>query len=67
MTAGNLLASAATLFSCLTYTHLAHFSNIFNIPVMSHVTYETIQGEVLMPVVFETWDKLQGLLLAEGN
>ena len=59
MPVGNLLVSAATLFSGQTFTHLSQFSEFLNMKFISHTTFNKIQREYLMPVVKHTWSLLQ--------
>ncbi|KAK3083763.1 hypothetical protein FSP39_002787 [Pinctada imbricata] len=59
MPAGNLLVSAATLFSGQTFTHISQFSQFMNLKFIGKTTYQTIQREVLMPVVSHAWNMMQ--------
>ena len=47
MPAGNLLASAATLFCGQTYTHIAQFAEFMNLKFITESTFTTIQREFL--------------------
>ena len=59
MSAGNLLLSAAILFSGLTYTKFAHLCEILNLAIMKERTFHTVQSNYLFPVVNRTWDDHQ--------
>ena len=59
MPAGNLLVSAATLFAGQTFTHISQFSTFMNLQFIGKTTFQTIQREVLMPVVSHAWDMMQ--------
>ena len=63
MPAGNLLASAATLFCGQTYTHIAQFAEFMNLKFITESTFTTIQREYLMPVIQHTCSLLQAKLL----
>ena len=55
MPAGNLLLSAAILFSGSTYSKFAHLAHILNLSIMVERTYHSIQAKYLLPIVHETW------------
>ena len=55
MPAGNLLLSAAILFSGSTYSKFAHLAHILNLSIMVERTYHSIQAKYLFPIVHETW------------
>ncbi len=55
--AGNVLVSAATLFSGLTYAKLGAFCKILNLSVISETTFYETQQQVLIPVVNQRWLK----------
>ena len=63
MAAGNLLASAALLFSGQTYTTLSQFCSFLNLKFLSHTTFNTIQRQYVMPVIMYTWSQLQHKML----
>ena len=53
--AGNLLASAAILFSGNTFSHIAQFASFLNMKFFSHTTYYNIQKRYLFPTVNKAW------------
>ena len=63
MPAGNLLASAATLFSGQTHSHLAQFATFLNLKFVSRATFDRIQRQHLMPVIMYTWSTMQDEML----
>ena len=57
--AGNLLLSAAILFSGSTYTKVATLSEILKLKIFSEKTFHNIQDEYLFPVINEFWEQEQ--------
>ena len=51
MPAGNLLISAAILFSGNTFTHIENLCKLFQLQFISHTTYNDIQQEILFPTI----------------
>ena len=51
MPAGNLLVSAAILFSGNTYTNINSFSNFCGLPIISETKFYDIQKQYLWPIV----------------
>ena len=49
--AGNLLSSAAILFSGNTFSHTAQFASFLNLKFFSHTTFYNIQNKYLFPVI----------------
>ncbi len=62
VSAGNILACAATLFSGLTYSRIKKFCRVFNLEMVSQATYYEAQQELLIPVVNQTWLEHKRLL-----
>ena len=56
MPAGNLLFSAAILFSGTIYAKAAHLCAIFNLAIMKERTFHTVQSKYLFPMVHQTWN-----------
>ena len=52
---GNLLSSAAILFSGNTFSRIAQFASFLNLKFFSHTTYYNIQNKYLFPVVNKAW------------
>lgn len=63
MGAGNLLLSAAVLFSGNTYTRLYDIADHLNMPILSESRFYALQQKYLFPVVNETWLSMQIALL----
>ena len=63
MAAGNLLTSAALLFSGHTFTAMSQFCLFLNLKFLSHTTFNTIQRQYVMPVIMYTWSQLQHKML----
>ena len=59
MSAGNLLLSAAILFSGLTYAKIAHLFEIFNLAILKERTFHAVQSKYLFPVVRQCWENHQ--------
>ena len=59
MPAGNLLISASTLFCGQTYTHMSQFANFMNLKFIGKTTFQTIQRDIVMPVVDHSWLMMQ--------
>jgi hypothetical protein len=59
MSAGNLLLSAAILFSGSTYAKVAHLFEIFNLPILKERTFYAVQSKYLFPVVHQVWKSHQ--------
>lgn len=59
MAAGNLLLSAAILFSGCTYRKISHLASIINLQVMAERTFHSIQRKYLFPVVHRAWSAHQ--------
>ena len=55
--AGNLLSSAAILFSGNTFSRIAQFASFLNLKFFSHTTYYNIQNKYLFPVVNKAWNE----------
>ena len=55
--AGNLLASAAILFSGNTFSRIAQFASFLKLKFFSHTTYYNIQNRYLFPVVKIAWNE----------
>ena len=53
--AGNLLASAAMLYSGASYSKVAHMASFMNLEFISQSTMNNHQRDYLFPVVHETW------------
>ena len=53
--AGNLLASAAMLYSGASYTKVAHMAGFMNLEFISQSTMNDHQRDNLFPVVHKTW------------
>ena len=63
--AGNLLSSAAILFSGNTFSHIAQFASFLNLKFFSHTTYYNIQKKYLFPVVNKAWKEEKSSVLDE--
>ena len=63
MGAGNLLLSAAVLFSGNTYTRLHDIADHLNMPIVGETQFYNIQKRYLFPVVNETWLSIQIAIL----
>jgi len=63
MAAGNLLLSAAVLFSGNTYTRLHDIADHLNMPIVGETQFCNIQKQYLFPVVNETWLSMQMAVL----
>ena len=63
--AGNLLASAAILFSGNTFSHIAQFASFLNMKFFSHTTYYNIQKKYLFPTVNKAWIEERSSVLDE--
>ena len=63
MAAGNLLLSAAVLFSGNTYTRLHDIADHLNMPIVGETQFYNIQKQYLFPVVNETWLSMQTAVL----
>lgn len=55
----DLLVGAATLFAGQSYTHISQFANFMNLQIESEKAYETVQREIVMPVVDYSWNVMQ--------
>ena len=65
MPAGNLLASAAILFSGNTFSRISQLASFLNLKFFSHTTFYDIQKKYLIPVVNEAWaEHKRGILNA---
>ena len=62
MAAGNLLLSAAILFSGGSYTKFAHLANTLNLVIPAERTFHRIQSTYLFPVIHRTWTRHQQLI-----
>lgn len=51
MPVANLLVCAATLFAGQTYAHISQFAKFMNLQFVSKTTFQTVQREIVMPVV----------------
>ena len=63
--AGNLLSSAAILFSGNTFSHIAQFASFLNLKFFSHTTFYNIQNKYLFPVVNKAWKEERSSVLDE--
>ena len=63
MPAGNLLTSAAILFSGNTFSSVSQVASFFNLTFFSQITYYDIQSRYLFPVVNKAWAEEKGELL----
>ena len=63
--AGNLLSSAAILFSGNTFSHIAQFASFLNLKFFSHTTFYNIQNKYLFPVVNKAWKEERSSVLNE--
>lgn len=55
MPAGNLLLSAATLFTGETFRHVQNVAHFINLKFISHTTFYNIQRDNLIPVIMAAW------------
>lgn len=67
MAAGNLLLSAAILFSGCTYRKISHLASIINLQVMAERTFHSIQRKYLFPVVHRAWSAHQQGIFSRNN
>nr|XP_034316868.1 uncharacterized protein LOC109619567 isoform X2 [Crassostrea gigas] len=58
MPVANLLVCAATLFAGQTYAHISQFAKFMNLQFVSK-TFQTVQREIVMPVVDHSWTVMQ--------
>lgn len=65
MPAGNLLLSAATVFSGQTYQHVQNIAQFLNLNFMSSVTFYEAQRTNLVPVILTAWKNYQQCLFDE--
>ena len=63
MPAGNLMVSAAILFSGETYSKISHFAEILKLQFLSESTYYRIQDAYVFPVTNDAWKKHQQEIL----
>ena len=63
MPAGNLLTSAAILFSGNTFSRVSQLASFLNLKFFSQTTYYDIQSRYLFPVVNKAWTERKGELL----
>ena len=63
--AGNLLSSAAILFSGNTFSRIAQFASFLNLKFFSHTTFYNIQNKYLFPVVNKAWKEERSSVLDE--
>uniref|UniRef100_A0A8W8LIB8 THAP-type domain-containing protein n=1 Tax=Magallana gigas TaxID=29159 RepID=A0A8W8LIB8_MAGGI len=54
-----LLVSAATPFAGQSYTQISQFANFMNLQIQSEKAYETVQREIVLPVVDHSWNVMQ--------
>lgn len=59
MPVANLLVCAATLFAGQTYGHISQFAKFMNLQFVSKTTFQTVQREIVMPVVDHSWTVMQ--------
>lgn len=59
MPVANLLVCAATLFAGQTYGHIYQFAKFMNLQLVSETTFQTVQQEIVMPVVNHSWTVMQ--------
>ena len=57
MFAGNLLVSAAVLFSGCNFAKIQHFANILNMAFIARKTFDNHQNTYLFPTIHATWDR----------
>ena len=67
MPAGNLLISAASLFSGQIYNRLCTFAGFLNLEFVSYSSFKEHQNLYLFPVVHTTWENEQQTLLDSLN
>lgn len=65
MPTGNLLMSAATLFTGQTYSHIAEFADVLNLQYFSKTTYYDIQKRWLIPTINKQWEEDKSLVKDE--
>ena len=63
MASGNLLTSAAILFSGNTFSKVNQLATYLNLKFISHTTYYTIQSNYLFPVINNAWLQEQSRVL----
>ena len=64
--AGNVLSSAAILFSGNTFSHIAQFASFLNLKFFSLTTFYNItQNKYFFPVVNKTWKEERSSVLDE--
>ena len=61
--AGNLLTSAAILFSGKTFSRIAQFASFLKLKFFSHTTYYNLQNKFLFPVVNKAWTEERSSVL----
>ncbi len=64
MAAGNLLLSAATLFSGSTYERVREMAEVMKLPIMSQSQFYSIQRKYLFPVVHTAFTEHKEALIA---
>ena len=67
MAAGNLLCSAATLYSGETYSHIANWAKFLNLQFIGHTQFYEIQRDILVPMVNEIFEDHKKALKDEMN
>nr|XP_011431619.2 uncharacterized protein LOC105331212 [Crassostrea gigas] len=55
----DLLVSAAIPFAGQSYTQISQFANFMNLQIQSEKAYETVQREIVLPVVDHSWNVMQ--------
>ena len=63
MAAGNLLLSAAIVFSSSSYTKFAHLADTLNLPILAERMFHRIQSNYLFPVIQSTWTQHQQVII----
>ena len=63
MPAGNLLTSAAILFSGNTFSRIAQFASFLKLNFFSHSTFYNIQNKFLFPLVDKAWTEERSSVL----
>ena len=63
MPAGNLLTSAAILFSGNTFSRIAQFASFLKLLFFSHSTFNNIQNKFLFPLVDKAWTEERSSVL----
>ena len=54
---GSILLPASVLFTDLTFTRVKNLFDMVNLAFVSESTFNSMQREVLIPVIYEQWTK----------